>query len=57
MTINVRLIDRLARFAIGLLLTGYTVPIGIVSLAAGTFSFCPLYSLIDPSTCSARRTE
>ena len=70
MTVNMGLIDRVARFAIGLVLIAYAVPIGftptgwnwlgwigIVPLATAMFGLCPLYSLIDLSTCSARRTE
>lgn len=58
MTANMRLIDRVTRFAIGLVLIAYAVPIGVVPLATTIFGFCLLYSLIDPSTtCSARRTE
>ena len=67
MLINVGLIDRAARVAVGLLLIAYAIPfgfapsgwnwlgwIGLVPLITGIFGVCPLYSLLGLSTCPLR---
>lgn len=59
---NVGTLDRVARVVIGILLialaatgtTGYWAYIGIVPLATGLFSFCPVYRLFGFDT-SARK--
>jgi hypothetical protein len=69
MSVNMGLIDRLVRAAIGLVLIAYTIPfgfastgwnwvgwIGIVPLATAIFGMCPLYSLLGLSTCPTKRT-
>ena len=68
MTVNMGLIDRLARFAIGLVLIAYAIPIGfastgwnwvgwigVIPLATAIFGMCPLYSVIGVSTCQMKR--
>ena len=63
---NVGGIDRILRIVIGLaLLAGFVLNaeaslrwlylIGLVPLATGLFSTCPLYRLIGVSTCPANR--
>jgi hypothetical protein len=63
---NVGGIDRIARIVAGLaLLAGYfIIPggsmhwlylIGIIPLATGIFSTCPLYSVLGLSTCPIRK--
>jgi hypothetical protein len=59
MTSNVGGLDRIARILVGLVLLALTLTgtigmwgwIGLVPLATGTFSFCPLYPLLGLSTC------
>lgn len=56
---NVGGIDRILRIVVGLVLIGLTLFgvigvwgwIGVVPLATGLFSFCPLYTLLGMSTC------
>jgi hypothetical protein len=68
MTVNMGAIDRLARFAIGLVLIAYAIPIwfaptgwnwvgwiGVIPLATALFGSCPLYTLIGVSTCPTKR--
>ena len=68
MSVNVGLLDRLVRIAIGIALIAYAVPIGfsatgwnwvgwigVVPLASGIFGICPLYSLLGVSTCPLKR--
>lgn len=68
MTVNMGLIDRVARFAIGLVLIAYAIPIGfastgwnwvgwigVIPLATAIFGVCPLYSVIGVSTCLMKR--
>ena len=68
MSINVGIVDRVARFIIGLVLIAYAIPIGfapgnwnwlgwigIVPLATAIFGICPLYTLIGVSTCPMKR--
>ena len=63
---NVGTIDRIVRIVVGLaLLAGFFLNpeaslrwlylIGLVPLATGLFSTCPLYRLIGVSTCPANR--
>jgi hypothetical protein len=59
MKANVGGIDRAARVLVGLVLIGLTLAgmigvwgwIGVVPLATGLFSFCPLYTLLGIRTC------
>lgn len=59
MKANVGSIDRAIRIVVGLALIGLTLTgtigawgwIGIVPLATGAFSFCPLYTLFGIRTC------
>jgi hypothetical protein len=68
MTVNMRAVDRVARFVIGTLLIAYAVPIGfapggwnwlgwlgIVPLATALFGVCPLYTLVGVSTCPVKQ--
>jgi len=56
---NVGGIDRILRIVLGLVLIGLTLTgtigvwgwIGVVPLATGFMSFCPLYSMIGVNTC------
>lgn len=63
---NVGTIDRIVRIVVGLALLAafflspesslrWLYLIGIVPLATGLFSTCPLYSILGISTCPARR--
>jgi hypothetical protein len=67
MTPNVGTIDRIVRIALGLALIafalGYIYPatgwnwagwIGAVPLLTGIFGYCPAYSLLGITTCSAQ---
>ena len=59
MKLNVGGIDRILRIALGLVLTGLAATgaigwwgwIGLVPLATGAFSFCPLYTVLGMNTC------
>lgn len=65
---NVGGIDRILRIVVGLALiagfffSGVAAPwvylylLGIIPLATGVFSTCPLYSLLGISTCPVKRT-
>jgi len=68
MAVNMGLIDRMARFAIGLVLVAYAIPIGfaatgwnwvgwigVIPLATAIFGVCPMYSAIGVSTCALKR--
>jgi len=68
MPANMGAIDRVARFAIGLTLIAYALPIGfaptdwnwigwigVVPVLTAVLGFCPLYTLIGISTCPAKR--
>jgi hypothetical protein len=65
MKMNVGTIDRSARIALGLGLIAWALflggPlwawIGIIPLATGAVSFCPLYPLLGISTCAVKKTE
>ena len=62
MTANVGSIDRILRIVVGLALLSlvFIGPqtmwglVGLVPLATGLFRFCPAYTLLGVSTCSAR---
>jgi hypothetical protein len=62
MKLNVGGIDRAARVIAGLVLIGLTLSgiigawgwIGIVPLATGLFSFCPLYAVLGLNTCPVK---
>jgi len=59
MKVNVGSIDRALRVIVGLVLIGLTLSgmigvwgwIGIIPIATGLFSFCPLYTLLGMNTC------
>ena len=59
MKLNVGGIDRALRVVAGLALIGLALTgmigvwgwIGVMALATGLFSFCPLYTLLGVSTC------
>jgi hypothetical protein len=64
---NVGLIERILRIVVGLLLIAYAIPvgfspsgwnwvgwIGIIPLVTGLLGICPLYTLLDISTCPPR---
>lgn len=68
MAVNMGLIDRVARFIIGLVLIAFAVPIGfassgwnwlgwigLVPLATAILGSCPAYSLLGVSTCPMKR--
>ncbi len=63
MKTNVGGIDKIARIAVGLLLSVLTLMvtigvwgwIGVAPLATGLFNFCPVYSLMGISTCKTKR--
>jgi hypothetical protein len=62
---NVGGIDRVLRIVAGLLLIGLTLMgtigpwgwIGLVPLATGLFSSCPLYSIIGVNTCPMKAAK
>lgn len=63
MKANVGGIDRIARIVLGLVLIALAATgtvgawgwIGIVPLATGALSFCPLYPLLGLSTCPMKK--
>ena len=63
MKTNVGTVDRVIRIVVGLVLialvfVGPQTPwgwIGIIPLATGLISSCPLYSLLGLSTCSVKK--
>lgn len=63
MKTNVGGFDKMARIAVGTLLIllaltgtiGVWGWIGVIPLATGLFSFCPLYPLLGISTCKTKR--
>lgn len=70
MPTNMGAIDRVARFAIGLALIAYAIPVGfepsswnwvgwvgLVPLSTAVFGYCPLYSMLGVSTCPAKRAS
>lgn len=62
MKLNVGGMDRIARVVAGLALIGLTLAgvigvwgwIGVIPLATGLFSFCPLYPLFGIRTCKVK---
>ena len=62
---NVGGIDRVLRIVVGLVLLGLTLMgtigpwgwIGLVPLATGLFSSCPLYSIIGVNTCPMKAAK
>lgn len=62
MSKNVGGIDRLARFALGMVLIAMTLTgfigvwgwVGLVPLLTAVFSTCPLYSLLGVRTCKVK---
>ena len=70
MPTNMGTIDRVARFAIGLALIAYAIPIGfaqtgwnwvgwigVIPLLTAAFGSCPLYTMLGMSTCPAKRAR
>lgn len=64
MKANVGGIDRVLRIVVGLALIGWALTggpiwawIGVVPLATGAISFCPLYPLLGMSTCPIKAKE
>ena len=70
MPTNMGAIDRTARFAIGLALIAYAIPIGfaptgwnwigwigVIPLLTAAFGFCPLYTMLGMSTCPTKRAS
>jgi len=64
MKANVGGIDRVLRIVVGLALIGWALTggpiwawIGLVPLATGAISFCPLYPLLGMSTCPIKAKE
>ncbi|GGC90249.1 YgaP family membrane protein [Vreelandella lutescens] len=63
MKTNVGGFDKMARIAVGALLIVLALTgtigvwgwVGVIPLATGLFSFCPLYSLLGISTCKTKR--
>ncbi|MEA2836976.1 MAG: hypothetical protein QOD89_1526 [Bradyrhizobium sp.] len=68
MPINMGTIDRAARFAIGLALIAYAIPVGfpstgwnwvgwlgVIPILTAALGFCPLYSRLGISSCPAKR--
>lgn len=63
MKTNVGGVDKMARIAVGALLIVLAITgtigvwgwIGVIPLATGLFSFCPLYPLLGISTCKTKR--
>lgn len=62
MKANVGGIDRILRIVLGLVLIGLTLSgtigvwgwLGVVPLATGFISFCPLYPLLGINTCAKK---
>jgi hypothetical protein len=62
MKLNVGGIDRILRIVVGLALVAWALMggpvwawIGVVPLATGAFSFCPLYTMIGMNTCPTNK--
>ena len=68
MPTNMGAIDRVTRFAIGLVLIACAIPlgfapggwnwvgwVGVVPLLTAALGFCPLYTMLGVSTCPAKR--
>ena len=64
MKLNVGGIDRTLRIVVGIVLIALTLLghigwwgwIGVIPLATGLFSFCPLYTLLGMNTCSVKKS-
>jgi len=64
MKLNVGGIDRTLRIAVGIVLIALTLLgkigwwgwIGVIPLATGLFSFCPLYTLLGMNTCPVKKS-
>jgi hypothetical protein len=67
MSVNMGVIDRVLRFAVGIVLIAFAVGviypgtgwnalgwIGLVPIATALFGFCPLYAVLGISTCPAK---
>jgi hypothetical protein len=67
MTVNVGVLDRAIRVIIGVMLIAYAIPfgfpstgwnwigwIGIVPIITAVLGYCPAYSVLGFSSCSAR---
>ena len=62
MKLNVGGIDRILRIVVGLVLIALAVTgtvgwwgwLGVIPLATGLFSFCPLYTLLGFNSCPVR---
>jgi hypothetical protein len=70
MPTNIGTLDRAVRFAIGLALIAYAIPIGfaptgwnwigwigVIPLLTAAFGFCPLYTMLGMSTCPTKRAS
>ena len=70
MPTNIGTLDRAVRFAIGLALIAYAIPIGfaptgwnwigwigVIPLLTAAFGFCPLYAMLGMSTCPTKRAS
>jgi hypothetical protein len=63
MKTNVGTIDRIARFAVGLVLIALTVTgvigawgwLGVVPLLTAAVGFCPAYPMLGINTCAAKK--
>ncbi len=63
MKLNVGSIDKMLRITAGVVLIGLTITdvigiwgwIGVVPLATGLISWCPLYPLIGLNTCGTKK--
>lgn len=68
MTVNMGMVDRVARVVVGLLLVAWAIPIGfastgynwigwigVVPLLTAATGWCPAYTLLGLSTCPLRR--
>ena len=68
MTVNMGLVDRIARVVVGLLLIAWAIPIGfastgwnwigwigVVPLLTAATGWCPAYTLLGLSTCPLKR--
>lgn len=70
MPVNMGTIDRAARFAIGLALIAYAIPVGfpstgwnwvgwlgVIPVLTAALGFCPLYSGLGITSCPAKRAD
>lgn len=62
MTPNIGSLDRNIRLVIGIILVAGSISgyigawgwLGLIAIATGAFSFCPLYALLGIKTCSRK---